>query len=481
LARRTCMRGWRESSDPDPDEPADEGPDSTDEDEAEEEEERPPARSRSRRARQKASAHPVRPWTIDDLDDEEDDVDVDEVDKKEAGTGGFWRSLRRPVFFRARDSWYFEPLLALAIIVLLLVSLFAYTSTWPPVFVVESGSMQHGSADMVGLINTGDLVLVKQVNPDSVIPYVVGEETGYSTYGEYGDVILYHPNGNAGGTPVIHRALLYLEWNNVNHTYSAPALSTLFPCGNSPGALYAVSGTPDGCGSTGLISTITLYDVGWRNATVTIPLGEMGRYSGFVTMGDNNLAPGSPPQGETDQASGISALVEGSWIVGVARGMVPWVGSFKLLIDGNAGQVPPQSWQFLALTLSAIVLAGFGIHYLFRVEGIEDPRRLKEEQEQARGKKGKEDEDEANDWEGQPKGSRWRALREWLAAPPDEEEEEPPTRRRPVKKRAPKVHEKPVPSRRSHGRPRPAVRKSKGLFHRKADRKTSENSDDEAL
>jgi signal peptidase I len=476
------MRGWRESTDPDPDELDDDGPDPTDENGEEDEEEEPPARPRSRRARRKASAHPVRPWTIDDLDDEEDDVDADdETKKKEAGTGGFWQSLRRPVFFRARDSWYFEPLVALAIIVLLLVSLFAYTSTWPPIFVVESGSMQHGSTDMVGLINTGDLVLVKEANSASVIPYVVGEETGYSTYGEYGDVILYHPDGDAGVTPVIHRAILYLEWNNVNHTYSAPALATLFPCGNERGALYSVSGTPNGCGWDGLISTITLYDVGWRNATVTIALGAMGRYSGFVTMGDNNLAPGSPPQGETDQASRISALVAGGWIVGVARGMIPWVGSFKLLIDGNAGQVPPQSWQFLALTLSAIVLAGFGLHYLFRVEGIEDPRRLREEQEQARGKGDKEDGDEADDWEGHPKGSRWRALREWLASPPDDEEEEPPIHRRPAQKHTPKVHQKPASRSRGRGRPHPAVRRSKGLFHRNTERKAPKNSDDESL
>jgi signal peptidase I len=474
------MRGWRESTDPDSDDPDEDGPDSGDEEEAEDEQEQPPTRPRSRRAGARASAHPVRPWTIDDLDDEEDEVDPDEEKKKEDAAEGFWQSLRRPVFFRARDSWYFEPLLALVIIVLLLVSLFAYTSNWPPIFVVESGSMQHGSKDVVGLINTGDLVLVKKVNPDSVIPYVVGEETGYSTYGEYGDVILYHPNGNAGVTPVIHRAILYLEWNSVNDTYSAPALATLFPCGNSPGALYSVSGTANGCGWNGLISTITLYDVGWRSATVTIALGNMGRYSGFVTMGDDNVE-GSPPVGETDQSFGISALVAGGWILGVARGMVPWVGSFKLLIDGNAGQVPPQSWQFLALSLSAIVLAGFGLHYLFRVEGIEDPRRLKEEREQARGKRGKGDEDEEDDWEGQPKGSRWRALREWLAAPPDEEEEEPPIRRRPVKKRTPKVLDKPVSSRRSRGRPRPTVRKSKGLFHRNSDRKTPTSSDDESL
>jgi len=465
-----------------PTDPADDVDDDTsdlsEEDEAEEAEERPAQRRPRPRTGRRAKSRPVRPWTIDDLDEEEDDLDGEEGAEKKGGeTGGFFQSLRRPVFFRARDSWYFEPLVALAIIVLLLVSLFAYTSTWPPVFVVESGSMQHGAADQVGLINTGDLVLVKKIDPSSVTPYVVGEETGYSTYGEYGDVILYHPNGNTQVTPVIHRAILYLVWNSAARDYSAPALQPL-PCGTEPGARYSVSGAPGGCAWSGLLTTITLYGVGWRNATVTIPLGALGHYSGFVTLGDNNLAPGSPPQGETDQQSGISTLVAGSWIVGVARGMIPWVGSFKLLIDGNAGQVPPQSWQFLALTLSAIVLGGFGLHYLFRVEGIEDPRRLAEEKAETRGKA--DEDEEGPDWEERPKGSRWKGLRAWLAAP-DEEETESKAAPSHAKKHARPASSKRVPVPRSRGRPRPAVRKSKGFFHRSSKRKSSKDSDDESL
>ncbi|MGC2288878.1 MAG: S26 family signal peptidase, partial [Thermoplasmata archaeon] len=426
----------------------------------------------------RAASRPVRPWTISDLDDEEDDVDPEEKEKGGTGIGGFFQSFRRPVFFRARDSWYFEPLMALAIIVLLLVSLFAYTSNWPPIFVVESGSMQHGTGDTVGLINTGDLVLVKQVSASAVIPYVVGEQTGYSTYGEYGDVILYHPNGDTQATPVIHRAILYLIWDAAAKDYSAPSLAPL-PCGTEPGARYSISGTPNGCGSTGLLTTLTLYDVGWRNASVTIPLGALGHYSGFITMGDNNVAPGSPPQGETDQLSGISALVAGSWIVGVARGMVPWVGAFKLLIDGDAGQVPPQSWQFLALTISAIVLGGFGLHYLFRVEGIEDPRRKEEEEAEARGRA--EEVEEGPNSEERPPGGRWKGLREWLA-PSDEEPERPAPVHRDVKKpNHPAARSKSAIGSRSRGRPRPAVRKSKGLFHRRSEPKSGKDSDDESL
>lgn len=446
--------------------------------ETEEEEERPTPRRHPTRSRRHAASRSVRPWTIDDLDDEEDDVElVDEKTGKEAGEG-FFASLRRPVFFRARDSWYFEPVLALAIIVVILVSLFAYTSTWPPIFVVESKSMQHGSGDVVGLLNTGDLVLVKKVSSSSVVPYVVGEETGYSTYGEYGDVILYQPNGQSSATPVIHRAILYLVWNSETQDFSAPELQPL-PCGTGPGALYSVSGSATGCGWSNLISSITLYHVGWRDATVTIPLGAMGHYSGFVTMGDNNVAPGSPPQGEIDQLSGISGLVSGGWIIGVARGMVPWVGSFKLLIDGNAQEVPSQSWEFLALTISAIVLGGFGIHYLFRVEGIEDPRRL--EQERAERREKADEEEGGPQWEERPTGSRWRGLRAWLAAPDEEEEEQPrPARKRSKPQGRPAVS-KPAHPTRSRGRPRPAVRKTTGFFHRRTEKKPSRESNDDSL
>jgi signal peptidase len=467
-------RGEPEDSDEDLD---DDGSDAADEEEGEDEEERPGPRRGRRPPRHRSTTHPVQPWTIADLDDEEDDLKKEtKKGKKGAESEGFWQSLRRPVFFRARDSWYFEPLVALAIIVILLVSLFAYTGNWPPVYVVESGSMQHGTADHVGLINAGDLVLVKQVAASSVTTYVDGEETGYSTYGEYGDVILYHPNGDTGATPVIHRAILFLIWDSATDDYSAPALAPL-PCGSEPGARYSVAGTPNGCGWTGLLTTITLYDVGWRGATVTIPLGALGHYSGFITMGDNNTTPGgTPPQGLIDQTQGISGLVAGSWIVGAARGMLPWVGAFKLLIDGNAGKVPAQSWQFLALAIAAIVLGGFGLHYLFRVEGIEDPRRLREE----RANKKDEGGEEGPQWEERPKGRRWKALTEWLAAS-DEPADEPQAPRKHSKKPVRVPPPKRTAASRSRGRPRPAVRKSKGLFHRNADRKSSKGSDDDSL
>jgi signal peptidase len=453
--------------------------------EEEEEEQRPLRRRRSRRQRRRSARRSIRPWSISDLDDEE--VDLDEVEEEVRKTDeGLWAFLHRPVFYRARDSWYFEPLVALAIIVVLLSSLFAYTSNWPPVYVVESQSMQHGAADTVGLINAGDLVLIQKVAPSEIVTYVVGAQTGFRTYGEFGDVILYYPFGDTARTPVIHRAILYLVWNASAGGFDVPSLAGL-PCGTAPNAVYSVSGTANGCGWTALLTTITLYGVGWQNATVSIPLGGLGHYAGFITMGDNNTIPGTPPQGKIDQVWGISGLVAGSSVVGVARGMLPWVGAFKLLIEANARNVPPQSWEFLALTISALVLAGFGLHYLFRVEGIEDPRRLAEEKAKAADEADEDEEDESEEgppeeWHGRPKGSRWRGLRAWLEADDEEPEEEPsPPKTSLRSRRHHRRATRPAPSSRARGRPRPAVRKSKGWFHRKSEPKSSKRSGDDRL
>ena len=188
---------------------------SDEDDDADEEDQEPSGPPRKRRG---PHARPsVKPWSPSGDDEAEED------EEPPGGPLGFLHRPRRPVYFRARDSVYFEPLVALAIILLLLVSLFAYTQNWPPIYVIESDSMQHGTTDNLGLINTGDLVLAQKVQLSQITTYVVGVQTDYTTYGEFGDVLLYYPNGVVG-TPVIHRAIIYLVWNS-NGTWSAPSLA----------------------------------------------------------------------------------------------------------------------------------------------------------------------------------------------------------------------------------------------------------------
>jgi len=377
---------------------------------------------------------------------------------------------RPRVFWRARDSLYFAPLVGLAIVLLLIVSSFASPHNWPPVYVVESDSMQHGSSDVLGVINTGDLVLAQKVSNSSIQPYVVGQQTGYSTYGEFGDVLLYYPNG-IGGTPVIHRAIVYLQWVPSVQGYDAFGLTGL-PCGNESGAAYAISGAGNPCRTTDLnrTTTLDLFHVGWADVTVAIQLQPtlLGDHSGFITMGDHNILGG---QGTYDQSGGfeLSQLVEPGWVIGVARGMIPWAGALKLWIEGSptTGEVPPQSWQFLGLTFAGLILLAFGLHYALRVEGIEDPRRKAEEEED-------EDEEEREESEGSAARARHflRSLRPWGSAAEEDEDEEDEAPPRTSHRSASKPKPRTTPRVR-RGRPHPKVRRgSKSKQHSDDDEET---------
>lgn len=392
---------------------------------------------------------------------------VEELDSEEetgpAGPLTRWRHRPVvPVFYRARDAWWFEPLVALALVILILVSLVAYTSNWPPVYVVESESMQHGSADQVGLINTGDLVLAQKVAAGQVVSYEQGDQRGYSTYGEYGDVLLFYPNGNQGSTPVIHRAILYLVYNATDGSFSAPALSGR-PCNGAPGSVYSVTIGLSGCSATGMRGTLELFGIGWQNATVSVDLLQVGAASGFLTMGDNNYRAGSPATGEPDEPA-LTKLIEPGWVIGVARGMIPWFGSLKLALDGNTGEVPSQSWEYLALSSILIILGAVGIHFLLRAEGIEDERRKAADEEEG---------EESDDEEESPRRRLPWPIGGWRTRSDDEGEESDVDDELPSSE---PQHRSSREHRERGGRPRPSVlprRSRKGVAsrkHRRGDR-----------
>jgi signal peptidase I len=407
----------------------------------------------------------VRRWKGGDGSEEDDEEDEELTSSRRRR----WLSREdHPVYWRARDSLYFEPLVAVAIIVVLLAGLFAYTQNWPPVYVVESDSMQHGSTDQLGLINTGDLVLAQKIDGSQITTYVFGLRTGYSTYGEYGDVVLYYPDGVAT-TPIIHRAILYLEFNPATQGYNA-SFPAGTPCGSAANAVYNLTPTPtgpEGCSDTSNLrdTTLTLYHIGWMDSTVGLDLSPalLGAHSGYVTMGDNNFGcstQGTACVGYPDQTDGRSSLVEPGWIIGVARGMLPWFGALKLALEGNAGMVPPQSWQFLGLTIAGLILLAFGIHYALRAEGVEDPRRKSEEEEA--------EVDDVEDDEAPPARTRWflRGLRPWKRDSDDDSD--PPDDARTRRSRAQPSGRPP-----HRGRPAPRVRRSKRAKSR------SDDSDDD--
>jgi signal peptidase len=259
-------------------------------------------------------------------------------------------------------------------VAILIAALFLYTLNWPPMVVVESDSMQHGYNDTLGIVNTGDIVLVKKVSvPSSIATYVASEATGYTTYGEPGDVILYYPDGQMGTTPVIHRAILWVDYNSSTGSFDAPSLLDLSCPGQYQIDTQAGTRTCLNNPWTPVTGTLELHDVGWTDITISIDFSSLamepgGPTSGYITMGDNNH--GMYDQKMYGDRCEISCIVQPGWVLGVARGMVPWFGALKLWLDGNTNDVPAQSWDYLAVCIGLIIILPFvvpwGVRRLMR-------------------------------------------------------------------------------------------------------------------
>lgn len=75
---------------------------------------------------------------------------------------------------------------------------------WAPMVAVESGSM-------IPNIQIGDIIFVEGLDRTEIITYETGKETGYTSFDDFGDVILYRPYGRDKVTPIIHRARYYVD------------------------------------------------------------------------------------------------------------------------------------------------------------------------------------------------------------------------------------------------------------------------------
>ena len=240
-----------------------------------------------------------------------------------------------------------EGSLALGLVVLLLGSMWISTGSFPPMVVVESGSMMHDEDGSVGAIDPGDLILVMNKNRADVVTFVEATEAGnenfgHESHGSPGDVIIFSKNGGLD-TPVIHRALLEVVQN---------------------GSGWDVPGT-------------TLRNVQTVTWTLGIPCSSFhGNYnlriedwepshSGFLTSGDNNadgcmidqsgVSSNGPASGMRDSNNEPVEAVKDEWIVGIASSEVPWIGSIKLITSGNWEEVTPRSWYSLTLLILLIL------------------------------------------------------------------------------------------------------------------------------
>ena len=198
-------------------------------------------------------------------------------------------------FMRTDEEWVAfvrEVLSSLAIVAAIGLLLFAISGLWPPMVAIESPSMEPN-------MQTGDLVFIMDehrfaggaaVNGTGVVPYQAGAAAGYNEFNEYGDVIIYRPDGNGRETPIIHRARFWV--NDSENWYEKADEEYL--------------GSADSCEEL---------------SNCPAP------HAGFITKGDNNP--------EYDQVGSygtpISSPVKSSWVTGTAEFRIPWLGRIRLL------------------------------------------------------------------------------------------------------------------------------------------------------
>lgn len=243
-----------------------------------------------------------------------------------------------------------------------------YSGMYPPFSVVNSGSMQHSDDSSIGTIDTGDMVIVQSPDKKDIVTYVEGSVSGYSKFGEYGDVIIYQE----GNRSIIHRAMLELTLKSSSlHEWYVPSLIGYDDWNiiNSNGD--SIKGTSWN-EETGYLTIrdpyarLVLTNIGYSDAECSVNLWNLGSKmndgeSGYLTKGDN---------GETnsnfDQSTGITdSLVTDDRIEAIAGIEIPWLGSVKMLVSGNGDDVPANSIVCLSVSIVVIVALIFAVSWFF--------------------------------------------------------------------------------------------------------------------
>jgi signal peptidase I len=261
--------------------------------------------------------------------------------------------------FRTSDHWAVslarDLIWVVGVVGSIALLLFLICGTWPAVVTIESGSM-------IPNMNIGDLVVVVQKDRfGDLQTWDDGKKSGYRKFNDYGDVIIYRPNGitdmwaSVGllplskQHPIIHRAMTWTEAGQPLPSYLNIYRGKVTPTGYLP---LSVSGTtPDGFQilSTGSASPGANYTPGTKDITMRTPQGnyvlpadalvtDMGyvwsngtptSHGGYITKGDNN---NFSDQGSLIIDGRTVEPVQKDWIVGKALFTVPYVGLLPLNI-----------------------------------------------------------------------------------------------------------------------------------------------------
>jgi signal peptidase len=214
-------------------------------------------------------------------------------------------------------SYVREILTSVAAVLLVGVVLFAVSGLWPPMVAIESPSMEPN-------MKTGDLVFVMEEHrlapgaaygETGVVTYRTGQETGYTKFQRSGDVIVYRPDGNGGTTPIIHRAMFYV--NDSEDWYDK-----------------AVAVDPRAVGSADDCEELDFCPA---------------PHGGFITKGDNENT-----NRHYDQVSGLTAPVKPAWIVGTAEFRIPLLGNIRLWASGQTAVPNPWAVEPAGATPTAV-------------------------------------------------------------------------------------------------------------------------------
>jgi len=170
--------------------------------------------------------------------------------------------------------------------------LFAVSGVWPPMVAIESPSMTPH-------MKTGDLVFVMDeqrfpgdgaVAGTGVVTLRSGRDSDYRKFQRPGDVIVYKPDGSESATPIIHRAMFYVEaGENWYDEADRQSIGRYSECGDTQDEALPYCPAP---------------------------------HAGFITKGDAN--------GGYDQANQLSGPVKSEWVVGTAEVRIPKLGCIRL-------------------------------------------------------------------------------------------------------------------------------------------------------
>jgi signal peptidase I len=262
--------------------------------------------------------------------------------------------------FRTSDHWAVslarDLLWVVGVVGGIALLLFLICGTWPAVVTIESESM-------VPHMNVGDLVVVVQKDRfGDLQTWDDGKKTGYKKFGDYGDVIIYRPNGitdvwaSVGllpfskQHPIIHRAMTWTEASDPVPSYLNIYRGTVTPTGYLPLTVSGNSTNGYQILTTGAATPPANYTPGPTDITMRTPEGNyilpvdqvvpdagyvrnsstITTHGGYITKGDNN---NFSDQGYlTLPGAATIEPVAKEWVVGKALFTIPYAGLLPLHI-----------------------------------------------------------------------------------------------------------------------------------------------------